>query len=340
MSTISLCMIVKDEELLLENCLNSVNGIVDEIIILDTGSIDKTKEVAARYTDKIYDYVWQDDFSKARNESIKHATSDWILFLDADEELDEKGRRNILQAVKNQNLAGFTLPQIHFTNIYTTHPDFIPLENHSYKGYFCVDVLRLFRNHAGIKFDFCVHETVKLSLERISLKWQFLDAPIMHFHEKKGSRSINQKQEYYFKLSLKNLQQYPKHAKSYHDVAIYYNVMGNQEMALEFCKRAVELEPGNLDYLLNLSYRYRDLGSYDDAIFVLNKGLQIKTDVRIYVALGFNYSKNGNLSKAIECYESALSLNPANEKEILVKIKKLNASKNFSPHLSFSYSYG
>ena len=67
MATISLCMIVKDEEENIKDCLDSVQGIADEIIIVDTGSTDNTKSIAKNYTDKLYDYTWKDDFSAARN---------------------------------------------------------------------------------------------------------------------------------------------------------------------------------------------------------------------------------------------------------------------------------
>ena len=86
--TISLCMIVKNEENVLERCLNSVREFVDEIIIVDTGSIDSTRDIARKYTDKIYSFEWIHDFSAARNESIGYATSDYILVLDADEYLE------------------------------------------------------------------------------------------------------------------------------------------------------------------------------------------------------------------------------------------------------------
>ena len=74
MITLSLCMIIKDEELVLDRCLNSICDIVDEIIIVDTGSSDNSKEIAKRYTDNIYDYNWNDDFSEARNFSFEKAT--------------------------------------------------------------------------------------------------------------------------------------------------------------------------------------------------------------------------------------------------------------------------
>lgn len=85
MAMISLCMIVKNEEENLANCLESVKKYVDEIVVVDTGSSDKTKQLALKYTDKVFDFEWCDDFSKARNFSIKKASNDWILILDADE---------------------------------------------------------------------------------------------------------------------------------------------------------------------------------------------------------------------------------------------------------------
>ena len=90
MKKISLCMIVKNESLVLENCLSSIKDLVDEIIIVDTGSTDNTKEIAKKYTDKIYDFKWVDDFSKARNYSFSKATKDYILWLDADDYLPKE----------------------------------------------------------------------------------------------------------------------------------------------------------------------------------------------------------------------------------------------------------
>ncbi|MCS1352211.1 glycosyltransferase [Mechercharimyces sp. CAU 1602] len=94
--TISLCMIVKNEESVLERCLRSVEGIVDEIIIVDTGSTDATKEIASQFTDRIIDFKWIDDFAAARNESFRHATQEYILWLDADDVLREEDRSTFL----------------------------------------------------------------------------------------------------------------------------------------------------------------------------------------------------------------------------------------------------
>ena len=88
MNAISICMIVKNEESKLNSCLLSAVDIADELIIIDTGSTDKTKEIALQYTDKVYDYEWKNDFSDARNYSITKATNEFILVLDADEVIE------------------------------------------------------------------------------------------------------------------------------------------------------------------------------------------------------------------------------------------------------------
>ncbi|MFC7372392.1 glycosyltransferase [Fictibacillus iocasae] len=101
MTTISLCMIVRNEENHIGKCLESVCDIVDEIIIIDTGSKDRTKDIARNYTNQVVDFQWIDDFSAARNFSFAHATKDYILWLDADDVLLEEDR-NKLKKLKSE----------------------------------------------------------------------------------------------------------------------------------------------------------------------------------------------------------------------------------------------
>ncbi len=100
--TISLCMIVKNEELVLRRCLASVKDLVDEIIIVDTGSTDKTKEIAKDFTDKIYDFEWVDDFAKARNFAFSKGTGDYLMWLDADDVIENEDREKFLNFKKNE----------------------------------------------------------------------------------------------------------------------------------------------------------------------------------------------------------------------------------------------
>ena len=101
MITISLCMIVKNEEDVLARCLSSAKNLVDEIIIIDTGSTDKTKEIALQFTDKIYDFEWMDDFSAARNYSFSKATMDYAMWLDADDIITKQNQLDFLTLKKS-----------------------------------------------------------------------------------------------------------------------------------------------------------------------------------------------------------------------------------------------
>ena len=104
--TVSLCMIVKDEEENLARCLDSVRDFVDEIIIVDTGSTDRTIDIAERYGARVFYHPWEGSFSKARNYSLKYATCDWILILDADEELNNDDTSRLKEIAKdNKSLA-------------------------------------------------------------------------------------------------------------------------------------------------------------------------------------------------------------------------------------------
>lgn len=98
---LSLCMIVKNEEENLKNCLSKVTDFVDEIIIVDTGSTDHTKAIAEGFSDKIYDFKWCNDFSKARNFSISKSSNDWILVLDADEFVFKYNRTSVDEFIKD-----------------------------------------------------------------------------------------------------------------------------------------------------------------------------------------------------------------------------------------------
>lgn len=103
MNKISLCMIVKNEEEVIGRCLESVRDIPDEIIIVDTGSTDRTKEIVSKYTNKIYDFEWVDDFSKARNFSFSKATKDYIMWLDADDIILEEDYQKLKKLKENMD---------------------------------------------------------------------------------------------------------------------------------------------------------------------------------------------------------------------------------------------
>lgn len=152
MPTISLCMIVKNEEAVLERCLESIADLMDEIIIVDTGSTDHTKEIAARYTSKIYDYKWTNDFSAARNFSFSKATMEYIYTADADEILDEENHAHFLR------LKNFLLPEIEIVQMkYVTVSEFDTVLN-AQKEY----RPKLFKRLRTFTWVDPIHETVRL----------------------------------------------------------------------------------------------------------------------------------------------------------------------------------
>ncbi|WP_148450035.1 glycosyltransferase [Gorillibacterium timonense] len=147
--TISLCMIVKNEAASLRACLESARPHVHEMVIVDTGSSDGTLEVVSEFTDLCYEYIWDGNFSNARNYGLQKARGDWILWLDADEVLEcteEMKTAHWLRDDKDLLLAATT---VHYTGR-------APEENSSYR----MAQTRLFRNRAGLKFTYSIHEMV------------------------------------------------------------------------------------------------------------------------------------------------------------------------------------
>src|SRR5579875_2423548 len=150
---ISLTMIVKNEAATLGRCLGSVRDLVDEIIVVDTGSCDNTKDIARQYEAKVFDFPWCDNFASARNESIRHATGQWLLWLDADEYFDDANRAKLRQLRTNlgdDNTAYVLQQRSAAANGSAT----------------LVGQVRLFRNHSNIRWEYRVHEQILPSLRK------------------------------------------------------------------------------------------------------------------------------------------------------------------------------
>lgn len=149
----SLCMIVKNEEEGLGRCLESASGIFDEIIIVDTGSTDSTREIALRFTDKVYDYVWQDDFAAARNYSFSLAKSDYVMWLDGDDYIPPQSRRELISILSELD---------------TTKPDavFLPYAvgfDGQNRPSLVYERERIIRLASGLRFEGAIHEAIPVS---------------------------------------------------------------------------------------------------------------------------------------------------------------------------------
>ncbi|MEE9605115.1 MAG: tetratricopeptide repeat protein, partial [Candidatus Scalindua sp.] len=145
--SISLCMIVKNEEANLTRCLNSVKDIVDEIIIVDTGSTDRTVEIAKSFGARVFNHPWEGNFSKARNYSLKHASCEWILILDADEELSKDDAPRLKETTKSNNCEAIS---------FVVKNKF---ENSTQESY--ANMIRLFKNFNGTHYEGIIHNIIR-----------------------------------------------------------------------------------------------------------------------------------------------------------------------------------
>lgn len=149
MISVSVCMIVKNEEDVLERCLAGAAGLADEIVIVDTGSADHTKEIAARFTDLIFDFPWRDDFAAARNESFAHASMDYCMWLDADDVLLDEDQAAFLKLKETLDPAVSVVMAPYHTGF-----------DEGGRVTFSYYRERLIRNHAGMCWEGAVHEAI------------------------------------------------------------------------------------------------------------------------------------------------------------------------------------
>ncbi len=320
-------MITKNEEKFLQQCLNSVKSIVDEIIIVDTGSKDNTLEIAKKFNAKIYNFEWIDDFSAARNESFKHATKQWILILDADEVIEKKGLIDIKNEIGSaeNNVAGFSLEQRSYINNYFEGA----IKNNSnfelvkdYPFYISHFLVRLFRNKLGLYFRHRVHELVEDSIIEKNLKYEKIDVVLHHFGSIKDGGLISGKVEQYSKIVLKQLEEEPENARYnyqaarmylskndfgnalkyfkksakinpnyklvFSEIAKIYLQMNDKNKAIEYFKRSVKHNPDNPSPANNLAVVYMSMGNFKQAKKILEEELKKFPDNK---ALKYNYEK-------------------------------------------------
>ena len=159
--SISVCMIARDEEKNLPRLFASIKGLADEVIVVDTGSKDDTVLIARTLGAKVRHFTWRDDFSAARNESLKHATKDFILWLDGDDEVRREDHRKIRAHLRKHPGAGAYLQA------------YVEKESRAMQ-------LRIFPNHRDIRFEGRVHEQAIHSLEAKGIPTHSCSASIIH----------------------------------------------------------------------------------------------------------------------------------------------------------------
>ena len=200
---LSLCMIVKNEERFLRNCLESTRDVVDEIIIVDTGSTDTTIAIAREYGAKIIQHPWNDDFSEARNVSLKHATGNWALWLDADEEIAPGSGIHFRRAMENAppKLGGFLVMFNNWLTSATRRPGSEVAVHHA---------LRLFRLQPGVQFEGRIHEQNLRSLQELGYEYGKVEGlTIDHFGYAGEIMSLRNKHERFISMLKREVEENP-----------------------------------------------------------------------------------------------------------------------------------
>ena len=245
---LSLCMIVRNEEKNLPNCLKHIKNVVDEIIVVDTGSTDKTPYIAKKLGAKLYHFEWCDDFSAARNESLKHAKGDYIIYLDADDRVSKKDAEKIaiLKAnlPKEKNLA-------YSLKIVLPSPE---------KGKNSAYQVRIFPNLPDVRFEQPIHEQIVPSLKRKGIKGMLTDIVIEHkgYEEyellrKKACRNL--------RILKKLLSKDPDSWFAHYFLAQTYEVLGEKELFEFHLKNALteECKKQDQNWFIGAALKYSHL---------------------------------------------------------------------------------
>jgi glycosyltransferase involved in cell wall biosynthesis len=220
-------MIVKDEEAVLERCLKSVQGYVDEIIVVDTGSTDSTPDIARRFTDQVYTFEWNHDFSAARNEALKHASGKWILVLDADEYFEEQEIRKLRQLLESMDPEPHLIYNVTITNLVGSKSNMAINEGR---------VGRVFGNHLDIRFVRPIHEQPKSA--RPGIEMRAVNLPVRVFHSGYVDEALDAKNKH-----QRNLELFERMEKSGNLNAYDHFQLGNQYTLMgEFDKALYHLD--------------------------------------------------------------------------------------------------
>lgn len=265
--TLSLCMIVKNEERFLPDCLESVKDIVDQIVIVDTGSEDNTVEIAKRYGAEVHYFKWCDDFSAARNESIKYATGDWILWMDADERLLPESIPEFKNLMKFESKP--VIYKIHIYNI-----------KKNGKNYSLSNAHRLFNNYKRISFSGRIHEQISPSVAKLKGVERDSNISLHHIGYSLEGEKAEEKVKRNQKLLEKMVREFPNNAYAHYTLAQHYGMLDKPEKALVHYHKAYNLKQFEADMtasLLNImSGNLLKLNKVEEALEYTKKSTSLK----------------------------------------------------------------
>ncbi|WP_407307292.1 glycosyltransferase [Desulfosporosinus sp. SB140] len=290
---ISVCMIVRNEEAVLKRSLQSILDLVPEIIIVDTGSTDNTKGVAREFTDKVYDFIWHNDFSAARNFSLEKATKDWVLVLDADEVVTFFNSDQLQNAIdQSEDIVG----RIKIINM---------IADSTGEKRYVERVGRLF-NRKNFHYEGIIHEQI-VSLSGSSFDRVPLEIVVEHIGYTAGVLKRTDKITRNIKLLELALSQTPDNPYLIYQLGKSYYMLKDFQRAVGYFKKTLVLPLNfSLEYVENLieSYGYAliNSGYYSEAL-CLSKYVKYYSNSPDYLFLmGHIYMNNGMFTEAVESF--------------------------------------
>jgi len=309
---ISLCMIVKNEEHNLSNCLDSIHDLMDEIIIVDTGSTDKTIEIASKYTDKIYHFDWINDFSAARNYSFSKATKEYIMWLDADDIIKEESRNGLKNLKKTlDRKVDIVLMDYHYAFDDEGNLTILQLRE------------RLLKRSKGFKWKNKVHEVIDFDQNKAELL--VCDIYVTHTQKFEPGKSF-QRNLQIIEEAIKN-NTYGLQEAIYHGTTLYG--LGRHDEALEALNNYFEMVRNSSDISPNVeaymiaSNIYLKREDFENAYKILEENeIYFKDKSEYYTSLG-NFAKDvlADYKSASFYYEKALECEGTNFRGGLATLK-------------------
>lgn len=290
---ISLCMIVKNEEENFKSCLSKVSPFVDEIVIIDTGSDDNTKTIATEFTDKIYDFEWCNDFSKARNFSISKASNDWILVLDADEFIKDFNRKNLCEFINNlsnKNKVG-RIQRINMMEASDGNKKYVERVN------------RIF-NRNYFHYEGIIHEQIT-PLYGKSHETEIIDIVADHVGYTKEVLNRTNKIKRNIDLLQEAIENDSKDPYLYFQLGKSYYMLKDYGTSISYFEKALSFElEFKLEYVEDLvetyGYSLINSGRYSDALVLENCFEVYSNFADFHFLMGLIYMNNAKFTKAIE----------------------------------------
>ncbi|TPG34048.1 glycosyltransferase family 2 protein [Flavobacterium pectinovorum] len=318
MITISLCMIVKNEEETLAQCLDSIKEIMDEIIIIDTGSTDKTKEIAYSFTDKVYDFEWINDFAAARNFAFSKATKEYQLWLDADDIIIEKDKIAFLELKKTLSPA---------IDMVLMKYNYVVDENNNPSYSFHRE--RLLKRANNYQWSDPVHEYIEYG-------GNYLVSEIAITHKKLVSFS-DRNLKIYEEQQRKNL---PFSPRSLYYYARELRDHDKYKEAIEYFNKFLDTKNGAVDDNINacneIGKIYKKLGDTENALKYLFQSFIFDIPrAEACCEIASIYKANADYTKAIYWYEFILTLKISNTDTNMTSID----CWNFVPAIELAVCY-